>query len=131
MLVDETDGGQRQDGEERGERQGDEEDLAETRGQVFAELLHPLGGRVPRERREKDGADGDGEHALRQLEQPERLVDVGGRRDADERGDDGVDEGVEVDDAQAEDHRPDEHAHPPHLRVAEARAATARSAPAS
>ena len=105
VLVDEPHGGQRQHGEERGEGQGHEEDLAQARGQVFAELVHPPRGRVTGEGREQHRADGYGEHPLGKLEEPERLLDDSRGGDADEGGHDGVDEGVEVDDAQAEDHR--------------------------
>ena len=68
MLVYETDGGQREHGEERCEGQGRKEDLAQAEGEVFAELGHPADGRVTGEGREKHGADGDGEHPLGKLE---------------------------------------------------------------
>ncbi len=92
----------------------------QTRGKILPQFFHAPCGRVPGESGEEDSADGDGEHTLRELEQPEGLVDVSRRRDADERPHDGVDEGVEVDDAQAEDHRPYEQAHPLDIGVAEA-----------
>ena len=106
--------GQSQHGEQRGEGQGDEEDLADAHGQV-------LRGTPPSARPPRDAtAPGTAPYRWRWRTPPAAAGTdgrpcsmIGRRRHADERGHHGAYERVEVDYPQADDHRPQQHPHPP------------------
>ena len=110
VLVEQAHDRHRERGADRGGRDQQERDLAQARRDEPAEARAVPGGRAPRERGEQHGGHRHREHALRQHVDAEGLVD-GRRADVgvDARGEERVDEQVEVD--QPEPERDGQHEH--------------------
>ncbi len=124
VLEHQAHSGNPEDHEERGKRQCDEEDLAESARQGHSEVVHPAGVGEPRKCGEQHGADGHGEHPLGQLEETKGLVDDSRGGLADVARYDSAHEGVEVHNAQREHDRPQQTTYLPHRRVAKVKTQT-------
>ena len=119
-LVDDADDRLREHRADDARRDEQERDLPDAGRDRPAEAVEVGARREARERREEDGRDGDGEHPLRQHVEAERRVDRADRVEAVDqpRGEERVDDGVEVDQPEADRDR-----HHQHERLADRRVA--------